>query len=101
MLILAAPPLATPSGRPPPSHASSTSGSSNSSQKATEGALQISSNRNNGNVGGGGTGNPVNLVPRMNELLQQVPPNVSIPDTPDLDSLILLQERRRRLVSNE
>ena len=35
----------------------------------------------------------------MNELLQQVPPNVSIPDTPDLDSLILLQERRRRISS--
>lgn len=35
----------------------------------------------------------------MNELLQQVPPNVSIPDTPDLDSLILLQERRRRMSS--
>merc|ERR1719492_719178 len=48
---------------------------------------------------GGSGGNPVNLVPRMNELLQQVPPNVSIPDTPDLDSLILLQERRRRMSS--
>jgi hypothetical protein len=41
----------------------------------------------------------VNLVPRINELLEQVPPNVSIPDTPDLDSLILLQERRRRMSS--
>ena len=27
---------------------------------------------------------PVALAPRMNELLQQVPPNVSIPDCPDL-----------------
>jgi len=38
---------------------------------------------------------PVALVPRMNELLQQVPPNVSIPDCPDLDSIVMLQQRRR------
>ena len=33
---------------------------------------------------GRGSSAPVALVPRMNELLQQVPPNVSIPDCPDL-----------------
>ena len=90
--ILSAPPLATPSGRPLPPSTASTSGSSGSSS---------SSLQKNGSSGGGGVGagNPVNLVPRMNELLQQVPPNVSIPDTPDLDSLILLQERRRRISS--
>ena len=96
--ILSAPPLATPSGRP---QSSSVSGnisiSGSGSQKTGSGSeLQLSNSRNNGGVG---NRNPVNLVPRMNELLQQVPPNVSIPDTPDLDSLILLQERRRRISS--
>jgi PAS domain-containing protein len=74
--ILSAPPLATPTGRPPSSAAQQTNGG-----------------------GSRPSGNPVNLVPRINELLQQVPPNVSIPDTPDLDSLMLLQERRRRMSS--
>ena len=85
--ILSAPPLAL-TGRPPPG------------PNGARGPGVIT-------AGGGGNtttsgkpgGNPVNLVPRMNELLQQVPPNVSIPDTPDLDSLILLQERRRRMSS--
>jgi hypothetical protein len=40
------------------------------------------------------------LVPRMNELLQVVPPNVSVSDAPDhLESLIIMQERRRRMSS--
>ena len=77
--ILSAPPLAL-TGRPPPNGA--------------RGPVITG-----GNTSGKPGGNPVNLVPRMNELLQQVPPNVSIPDTPDLDSLILLQERRRRMSS--
>ena len=96
--ILSAPPLATPSGRPQPSSVSGNiSISGSGSQKTGSGSeLQLSNSRNNGGVG---NRNPVNLVPRMNELLQQVPPNVSIPDTPDLDSLILLQERRRRISS--
>jgi hypothetical protein len=98
--ILSAPPLATPSGRPQPSSVSGISTSGSGSQKTGNGGgggeLQLSNSRNNGGVG---NRNPVNLVPRMNELLQQVPPNVSIPDTPDLDSLILLQERRRRISS--
>ena len=97
--ILSAPPLATPSGRPQPSASvSGISISGSGSQKTGSGGgeLQLSNSRNNGGVG---NRNPVNLVPRMNELLQQVPPNVSIPDTPDLDSLILLQERRRRISS--
>ena len=68
---------------------------SNSQKNGGQDLQPASTSRNNGGVGG----NPVNLVPRMNELLQQVPPNVSIPDTPDLDSLILLQERRRRISS--
>ena len=37
-----------------------------------------------GRGNGSGSSAPVALVPRMNELLQQVPPNVSIPDCPDL-----------------
>ena len=37
-----------------------------------------------GRGSGSGSSAPVALVPRMNELLQQVPPNVSIPDCPDL-----------------
>lgn len=91
--ILSAPPLAAtasptlPPGRPP----------------APNGARLLTGSSSNTNSGGGGStssgGNPVNLVPRMNELLQQIPPNVSIPDTPDLNSLILLQERRRRMSS--
>lgn len=71
--ILSAPPLVTVGRLPPVTTCSSSSSTSK--------------------------GSPVNLVPRMNELLQQVPPNVSIPDTPDLDSLMLLQERRRRMSS--
>jgi len=59
-------------------------------------------NRINNGVGNGD--DSAALVPRMNELLQVVPPNVSIPDCPDLNSLIHLQNadqenRRRRLSS--
>ena len=93
--ILSAPPLATPSGRSLPVGAAVTV----PPPKSTNGAMNNPVASSSRGKGVAGSGNAVNLVPRMNELLQQVPPNVSIPDTPDLDSLILLQERRRRMSS--
>ena len=41
------------------------------------------------------SGSAGTIVPRMNELLQVVPPNVSIPDCPDLDNIVMIQQRRR------
>ncbi len=54
------------------------------------------------NVGGGVTrrissSNPVARMPGMNELFQVVPPNVSVRQCPDLDSLVMLQQKRRSL----
>ncbi len=77
--------------------------------------IPVASNANNVNREGGAglssashhgravrqNSSPVSLVPRMNELLQVVPPNVSIPaDTcSDLDSLVQLHHQRRRSCS--
>merc|ERR1719242_2182237 len=47
------------------------------------------------------------LVPRMNDLLNVPPPNVSLPECPDMSSLIHLQnaeqenQRRRRISSGQ
>ncbi|XP_059078363.1 uncharacterized protein LOC131876871 [Tigriopus californicus] len=68
--------------------------------------LSVASNNNQGIASGlhhmganNGCPNPVSLVPRMNELFEVVPPNMSLPPTPDIDSLVMIQQRQRRMSS--
>lgn len=68
--------------------------------------LSVASNNNHGIASGlhqmgpnNGCPNPVSLVPRMNELFEVVPPNMSLPPTPDIDSLVMIQQRQRRMSS--
>ena len=66
---------------------------------ASPGSFPQNNNNNNNNVIRGRNmsgGNPVSLVPRMNELLQVVPPNVSITERPDLGMMQQQQQQHQR-----